>query len=691
MFAYVRLKSLMFAYFEKKYFFPLLWIAGREYAIGSGGMVEASSVLKSPLVKWPGNCDSGGVQSGLKKLEQLMAKARALSKKHWQRALRIREKVRFSEEAFHLVLAGGVGVIGGLVNLAFHMCINGTERLFLGSTGDPAEVAANSSIWLRLLTPTMGGLCAGLVLYWGLRLAGKQGSSNIMEVVATSDGKLPLRTALVKAASSLVTIGSGGSIGREGAITQLAATFASKWGQLARWQPYRLRLLTACGAASGISAAYNAPIAGAVFAALIVLGNFSMTLFAPLVFSSVVASMVSRSFFGLEPWYNVPRFDFTSLTKLPWFLVLGLLSGAAGSVFLKGLNLSEELFKKISMPIFIRLMLGGLLVGVLTIGYPEVWGNGYGVTNQILQQRFMDYKFPILFLTGLFIAKMVATLATVGSGASGGVFTPTLFLGAGLGSILGTGLQELGLAKDLPTGAFALVGMGSMLAATTRSPLLAMIMVFEISLDYSVMPPLMLACVISTLVARRLHPESIYTQPLRNKGLMVDRETMRPGSATEQTVGDLMHAPVPPVRETATLQQIADRFLTSPNNFLPVVDAKYQLIGVVALQDLKEYLNPGVEMLGVIAYEVMRPPPASVTPNQLLLDTLPVMLASEQRNVPVVNSRTENQLVGAVLRAEVLGMLSEAIATKGQSTNTPSVRTLNQDQKEGKPAQNGGE
>jgi CBS domain-containing protein len=152
-----------------------------------------------------------------------------------------------------------------------------------------------------------------------------------------------------------------------------------------------------------------------------------------------------------------------------------------------------------------------------------------------------------------------------------------------------------------------------------------------------------------------------------------------------------MHAPVPPVRETATLQEIAERFLTSPNNFLPVVDAKYQLIGVVALQDLKEYLNPGVEMFGVIAYDVMRPPPASVTPNQLLLDTLPVMLASEQRNVPVVNSRTENQLVGAVLRAEVLGMLSEAIAAKGQPIDMPSERPLNQDQKEGKPAQNGGE
>jgi CIC family chloride channel protein len=608
-----------------------------------------------------------GVQSVLKNLEQLATSTHAFARRHWLRALQIREKLWFSEEAFHLVLAGGVGVIGGMVNLGFHFCIGVAEKLFFHQTGDPSEFAVNLTAGQRILIPSVGGLLAGMVLYWGLRLVGTQGSSNILEVVVASDGRLPFRTAIVKAISSLLSIGSGASIGREGAITQLSATFASKWGQVAKWQPYRLRLLVACGAASGISAAYNAPIAGAVFAALIVLGNFSMNLFAPLVFSSVVASIVSRSFFGMKPWYVVPAFDFTSLTKLPWFLVLGIFSGMVGAALLKMLHWSEAMFKRIAVPIFVRLMIGGLLAGLIAVEFPWVFGNGYGITNQILQEKFLTYEFPILFLVGLFCAKLLATLATVGSGAVGGVFTPTLFLGAALGCTFGTLLHRGGQGSELPTGAFALVGMGSMLAATTRSPLLAMIMVFEISLNYSLMPPLMLACAVSTLVARRLHPESIYTQPLRNKGLLVDRESLRPGSATEQTVGDLMRAPVPPLRETASLQEIADRFLTSSNNFLPVVDAKYQLIGMVALQDLKEYLTAGAEMTAVIAYDVMRAAPACVTPGQLLLDTLPIMLTSEQRNVPVVNSLSENRLVGAVVRAEVLGLLSEAIAAKGQA------------------------
>jgi CIC family chloride channel protein len=224
------------------------------------------------------------------------------------------------------------------------------------------------------------------------------------------------------------------------------------------------------------------------------------------------------------------------------------------------------------------------------------------------------------------------------------------------------GLRVFHVAEELPIAAFAVVGMGSMLSATLRSPLLAMIMIFEISLDYSLMPPLMLACVVSILVAGKLHPESIYTEPLRRKGLLVRQDATASEAATERTVSDLMRAPVPPVRETSTLGQIANRFLTSANNFLPVVDAKGQMVGMIALHDLKEFLGSEEQLLGVIAYDLMRPPPPCVTPNQRLLEILPVVLASEQRNIPVVNTLKENRLVGALARAEVLGIFSEVIA-----------------------------
>jgi CIC family chloride channel protein len=476
------------------------------------------------------------------------------------------------------------------------------------------------------------------------------------------DGRLPFRSALVKAVSSLITIGSGGSIGREGAISQFTATVASKWGQIAKWHPYRLRLLVGCGAASGLAAAYNAPISGAVFAALIVMGNFSMSLFAPLVFSSVIASMVSRSFFGISPWYTVPPFPITHMWQLPWFVFLGVITGAAGGGFLRLLNLSEGMFKKLEVPIYARLALGGLVVGVVAIWFPGVWGNGYGTTNEILHETFGDHLTGLLFLCGLLAAKLVATAATVGSGAVGGVFTPTLFLGAAIGGVFGLALQAAYGGYATPVTAFALVGMGGMLSATIRSPLLAIIMIFEISLDYSLMPPLMLACVVSTLVARRFHPESIYSEPLRQKGLSIAKDPTTSEAASERTVADIMRAPVPPIRETAPFREIADRFLTSANNFLPVVGSRDEIVGVLALQDLKEHLMSEDQCLGVIAYDVMRPPPQCVTPGQRLIEALPVALSSEMRNIPVVSTLKENRLVGALSRAEVLSTFAEVIA-----------------------------
>ena len=588
-----------------------------------------------------------------------LAKARDFLHRHWRRALRWREKLILNEEAFHLLLAGLIGVIGALVNLFFYYAVH------LIQPGDPVEVAGQLNDWERILVSTLGGLAAGLVLHWGLRFVGPQGTTNLLEVVVAGDGRLPFRTELVKTVSAIISIATGASIGREGGITQLAATLSSKLGQFAKWPPYRLRLLVGCGAASGIAAAYNAPIAGAVFASLIVLGNFSMNLFAPLVFSSVIAAMVSRSFFGIEPWYQIPPFPAATLPQLPWFVLLGGLCGTVGAVFLKLLRLGETQFKKLRWPIYLRLTVAGLMVGVIAIGFPGVCGNGYSVTNSLLHQEFLTRPQPLLWLAGLLVAKWVATAATVGAGTVGGVFTPTMFVGACTGALFGVTIHQLGgAAGGVPAGAFALAGMGAVLAATTRSPLLAMIMIFELSLDYSLVPPLMLACVVSILVARQLHGESVYTEHLRIKGLALETETSRPGASMEQTVGDLMHAPVPPMRENTPLREIADRFLTNPNNFLPVVDSQQRLLGVVALQDLKEFLNSAQDLDAVIAYDVMRPPPKCLTPGQRLLEALPVIMESELRNVPVVNNPAENKLVGAVVRAEVLAIFSEAIATK---------------------------
>jgi len=576
--------------------------------------------------------------------------------KTWRRAFDVREQVLVTEEAMHLLLAALVGIVGGVVNVLFLYAIEGLKILTLRNPGDLVSIAEILSPWQRFLIPALGGLAAGLVLHWGLKWVNR-GSTNFIEAVVAGDGRLRFGPGMVRGFSSLLSIASGASIGREGAIAALSATIASKLGQFAKWPPYRLRLLVGCGASAGIAAAYNAPIAGAVFAAQIVLGNFSMNIFAPLVTASVVATLVSRSFFGVQPWYTVPGFDFTHLSQLYWFLLLGIFAGVVGTMFLKMVEECKNLFARFKLPIYGNLMLGGLVVGAIAIGWPEVWGNGYTATNRIL-----THQMAVTVVLGLFFAKLIATVVAVGAGTIGGVFTPTLFLGAGGGCAFALVLHQAGYATELPTHTFALVGMGSVLAATVHSPLLAMIMMFEISLNYSMMPPLMLSCVLATLIARRLHPDSIYTSALMHRELESSMDSTTLGAAHHHKIGDVMQAPVPPVRDNALLPEIAGRFLRQTFNYLPVVDKNERLIGLVALHDLKPHLNAADELNSVIASDIMIPVPVMLVPGQLVLDALPSLLRSDQRNIPVINNLKERKMVGAVSKSEALGLLSEAIA-----------------------------
>ena len=576
--------------------------------------------------------------------------------RNWRRAFSLREHFKVNEEAFHLVLAAVVGVIAGVVNVSFLYGVEGVKLVALRRPGDLVSIAELFDWWQRLIIPALGGLAAGLILYWGGRLV-RSGRSNFMEAVVVGDGRLPFGAGLVRAISSLVSVATGASIGREGAIAALSSTIASRLGQAAGWQPYRLRLLVGCGVSAGIAAAYNAPIAGAIFAAQIVLGNFSMQIFAPLVTASVVGTLVTRSFFGVQPWYQVPAHDFTHLSELYWFCFFGVIAGAAGAMLLRLLEGGKDLFERLRLPIYARLTLGGLVVGAIAIGWPEVWGNGYAGTNRLLTEPMLLHV-----VLGLLLAKVIATVAAVGAGTVGGVFTPTLFVGAAVGTAFGMILHGAGHATQLPTHIFALVGMGSVLAATVHSPLLAMIMIFEISLNYSMMPPLMLSCVLATLVARRLHPESVYTSSLREHDIdsLTDNTTL--GASQMQRIGDIMRAPVPPVRDDTLLPDVAACFLKHAYNYLPVINDKEHLIGLVALHDVKPHLHAQDELKSVIASDIMIPVAQVLTPNDLVLDALPKLLKSDQRNIPVVNDLRGLRLVGSVSKSEALALLSEAIA-----------------------------
>jgi CIC family chloride channel protein len=285
--------------------------------------------------------------------------------------------------------------------------------------------------WLRVLVPTVGGLLAGalLMLAHAHGRATPKTTGDYMEATVLGDGRIPVRPSLVRSGSSLISISSGGSIGREGSMVHLAALSASLLGRLLHFPLDRLRLLVACGAAAGITSAYNAPIAGTFFVSEVVLGSMAMESLGPIMVASVVANIVMREFPGYQAPYVMPAFPPVAGVEVLLFIVLGIFVGGSSALFLRGLSSSRRLFEHLSLPLPLRLAMGGLVVGLISLWWPEVWGNGYSVVNSVLHSPW-----SIAALLLLLVAKAIATLSTVGSGAVGGVFTPALFFGCMMGS-----------------------------------------------------------------------------------------------------------------------------------------------------------------------------------------------------------------------------------------------------------------
>lgn len=593
----------------------------------------------------------------------LIDRVKAFSRDHWRAALKVQEWLKAHEESTHLLLACTIGIAGGVINLLFTGAIDLISGIYIEDGQTQIDFARSIGWKLALIIPVSGGLLAGLILFWRNREK-KRGelTNNLLEAVATGNGKLSFRYALKSSLSSLSSIMSGASLGREGAITQMGAAFASALGQKFNWPPYRLRLMVASGAAAGMAAAYNAPISGSVFAAQIVLGNFSMRLLAPILFSAVMASVISRSFLRVGPMFEVPVFEFNDMTQLPYFVLLGLTTGLAGALFLAFMQTCRKGFDKTGLPIYIRVPLGGLLVGLIAIYFPEVIGNGYTVTNEL----FRWGEISLVLAAGLFAAKFLATGISVASGAVGGVFTPTLLMGASVGIFFSRVFHGISLADPTHVAAFALAGMCGILAATTHSALLAIIMVFELSLNYSIMPALMVTTAVSTLVSRRFYPQSVYTNDLDMVGLEEKRESTDIGASGEQSIGDWISHPKHVIRQNSRFEEIVDVFLGHPIEHLTVVDRDGILVGEVQLEDLKGWLNEGTGLEAVIAMDIMRPSPQFLTAEMRLSQALPLLLTIPNRYVPVVNNRFEKKLIGTLSRTEVLSHFSDMISNQSQ-------------------------
>lgn len=416
---------------------------------------------------------------------------------------------RFAGPWLDLVIAAAVGALGALAVEGFRAALFALEALLIGAQGGHLVAAARQLLpEHRLLAPAFGALAAGLLLWLARRVGSDRPQAgrhhgDYIEAVAIGDGRLDVREGVLKAAASLLVVSTGGAVGREGAMVLLAALLASLAG---RWlgRVADLRLVVSCGAAAGLAAAYHAPLAGAVFVAEILLGTLALARLGPVVVAAVMAHATAIALGGSNTLFSVAPLAPPGPLQVPLSVVLGLAGGVLGAGLLRWLQAARDLFVASRVPLPLAFMLGGLVVGALSLVRPEVWGNGYSSIQQQLDAT------PDWGLIATVLAlKLLAIAATTGSGAPGGVFTPTLFVGAALGGLAAAAAAAAGLPA-VPAPVYALVGMAVLLAGTTHAPVMAALMVFEMTGQYALLPLLLPACVIATLVSRRLQPRSVY-------------------------------------------------------------------------------------------------------------------------------------------------------------------------------------
>ncbi len=493
--------------------------------------------------------------------------------------------LRRSANSALIALALVVGVAAGFGAIAFRWLVETMTLIFSGHADYAAvtDHAPNPLVpWLGgffvVLAPAVGGLIYGPIIHRWAREARGHGVPEVMYAINKRGGRIPAKVAFVKALASAITIGSGGSVGREGPIVQIGSAVGSSLARAVRLNESQVRLLVACGAAGGIAATFNAPIAGVFFAMELLLVNFAARTFAAVVLSSVTASVIARGFLGDEAFLVLPEFHVGHIYEYALYAILGLLAALVAIGFTKVLYWFEDVADKIWRgPEWLRPAVGGLLLGLLLLVLPQMYGVGYPVLENAVMGEYL-----IGFLVVLLLAKVVATSLTIAIGGSGGVFAPSLFLGAMLGSAFGQGLDALLPGAGINPGAYALVGMAAVFGGASRAPITAVIILFELTGEYSIILPLLLAVVISTMIATKLSKESVYTAKLRRRGVDL---TSRPGTVALAglSVSSLMRKAPKPLLTRMPAADAVDALLAAKRQSLPVITTHGEYVGVVTL------------------------------------------------------------------------------------------------------------
>ncbi len=561
------------------------------------------------------------------------------------------DKFRFSETNTLIILAVFVGLATGLGALGFIALIKYFNSVFFGMTDQFLTETIGQrgfKFWFPVI-PMLGGLLVGPIVYKYASEAKGHGVPEVMNAVARMGAIIRPRVAAAKTVASAICIGSGGSAGREGPIVQIGSAIGSTVGQMFRMSGDRVKILVGCGAAAGISSVFNAPIAGVIFSLEIILGDFAIKTFSPVILSSVVASVITRTFMGDHPAFTVPEYSLISAWEIPLYVFMGSALGGLGVGFTRTLDVFEDFFDRLKMSPMLKPALGGLLLGIIALFYPQILADGYETIRLTLNGNMV-----VSLLVILVVMKLLATSLTLGSGNSGGIFAPSLFMGAVAGGAFGFLFNYLFPGQTATPGAYALVGMAGMVAATTHAPITALLIIFEMTSDYRIILPLMVTVVFSALVARRLFHDSIYTAKLAKRGIDIrggkDINVLRSHKVSE--IMDTQFATVPANMPLARILNTIER---SAESYFVVVDGQERFLGVLSFQDIRSILSQHTLDYLVIAQDLVKPDTVVVYPDDTLEKAYELAGLKDLKLLPVVDPDNQNKVIGVVRRGVLIG------------------------------------
>lgn len=557
-----------------------------------------------------------------------------------------------------IVLAVIIGALSGGANMLFRTTLEFSKEVFLGAGMETLKI--REGFPFRLLTPLLpmaGGL---LLIPLAYRFPGEvngYGFPSFLEKVNIKDGVIKLKTIILKIIAPSITIGSGGSAGVEGPIAQIGGGIGSIIGQFFNVSGNRMKLLIAAGAAGGIAATFNAPIAGVMFASeIVLLGNFELTSFGAIVVASGMATVVSRIYYGSNPAFVVPQYDIVNMLETPFYLLLGLVIGPVAVIYIRVFYWIKDLFDRWTVNPYIKPIAGAFLVGSLGIFYPQILGDGY----EFIEQAFRG-NMVLTSMAVLVVVKIIATSLTLGSGGAGGVFAPALFIGAMTGGTVGYILHSLFPAYTSTPGAYAMVGVGAFLSAVTHAPLTGMFLLFELTGNYKIILPMMFATTMGTFVAHRMFSESIDTYELARKGINIHagKEVTLLSSIR---VGEVMRRNFTTVRDRVNLKEFMELVIEGGAGFYyPVVDARGEMVGIISLQDVRKVIFEDYIKEIVTVGELATEDVLVLYPDDNLTTAMQHFASMDIDEIPVVSRENPKKVIGMLRRGDVIAVYNREI------------------------------